>query len=230
MNLNICTKRKSNFPKNFYEHEAWAQGQLICGVDEVGRSSLAGPVVAAAVILKPGARYRLLKDSKLLTAEERLKAYRWLLKNSVFGVGIINHRRVDGINIYQATLAAMHRAVMQLCLVANHYPAHIVVDAMPLRISSPAIPVTYFWYGEKKSVSIAAASIIAKVTRDLLMERTSSCLPGYNFERNKGYGTKMHRLMVRNSGSSFMHRQSFLKNVDSWDDLSYYSNTRELPV
>ena len=209
-------KRKPDFPKNLYEHQAWSAGKLVCGVDEVGRSPLAGPVVAAAVILKPGARYRLLKDSKLLTPQERLQAYRWLLKNSIFGVGIINHRYIDRVNIYQATLAAMQRAVMQLLACTTAYPVDILVDAMPVRIVQPAIPVTYFCHGERKSISIAAASIIAKVTRDQLMERIAHDIPGYLFEHNKGYGTQAHRLSVCADGASFMHRTSFLKNSSKW--------------
>jgi ribonuclease HII len=167
----VTVKRKPDFKKNMYEAEAWANGELVLGVDEVGRSSLAGPIVAAAAILRPGASSRLLKDSKLLTLEERLKAYKWLLKNCVYGVGIMHHRRIDNVNIYQADLHAMHRAVMQVFACEPKRPSVILVDAMPLKFEDLKLQVVHFAKGERKSISIAAASIIAKVTRDALMER-----------------------------------------------------------
>jgi ribonuclease HII len=207
----VALKRKPNFPRQLYEKQAWAQSQYICGVDEVGRSSLAGPVVAAAVILKPHARYKLLKDSKLLTVQERLKAYTWLIKNSTFAVGIMHHRIIDKVNIHNATLQAMKKAVVQLLAQQQQNPSLILVDAMPLACDDLGIPVIYFCYGERQSASIAAASIIAKVTRDALMGRIDTFLPGYSFLSNKGYGTATHKKALKDQGSLIMHRMSFLR-------------------
>lgn len=211
------TKRKPDFKCHMYEKEAWARGELICGIDEVGRSCFAGPVVAAAAILRPGAKHRLLKDSKLLTPEEREIVYRWLKKNSVSCVGIASHRVIDKINIYYATLVAMKRAVIQLVAQAPARPALIVIDAMPLRMSLD-IPIIAFCNGEKKSASIAAASIIAKVTRDALMSRIDQAIPGYAWSSNKGYGTVVHRKALRQSGRTILHRVSFLKNFTGNSD------------
>lgn len=203
---------KSKFKRQFYEKEAWAHNNLVCGIDEVGRSCLAGPVVAAAVILKPGVKHKLLKDSKLLTSEEREVVYKWLQKNSVSCVGIISAHIIDRVNIYQATLRAMKRALMQLLSQVNQKPVIIVIDAMPVQISLD-IPVICFYHGEKQSASIAAASIIAKVTRDNLMKRLDQVLPGYTWSSNKGYGTSVHKKAVYTLGRTIIHRVTFLKNM-----------------
>lgn len=208
------TKRKPDFKRQMYESEAWARSEVVCGVDEVGRSCLAGPVVAAAAILRPKAKHKLLKDSKVLTAQEREEAYAWLMKNCSFAVGITHHRLIDSRNIYQATLIAMKRAVVQLLAAAPKAPSLVLVDAMPVIIDHVDIPVVYFVYGEKQSASIAAASIIAKVTRDRLMERVSSVLPGYVFESNKGYGTQDHKKGIKEHGLTFMHRMSFIRTAE----------------
>ena len=113
-NAMVTIKRKPDFKKHMYEKEAWEKSELVCGIDEVGRSCFAGPVVAAAAILRPKAKFKYLKDSKVLTAEQREEAYAWLLKNSTFAVGIMHHRIIDSKNIYHATLSAMKRAVVQL--------------------------------------------------------------------------------------------------------------------
>ncbi len=210
------TKRKPDFKKNTYELEAWQRAELVCGIDEVGRSCFAGPVVAAAAILRPKAQHKLLKDSKLLTAEERDEAYKWLLKNCTFGVGIVHHRSIDSKNIYQATLMAMKRAVVQLMSWTPQQPSTILVDAMPVSLQHSDIPVIHFCYGERKSSSIAAASIIAKVTRDALMARMDQVIPGYLFSTNKGYGTKAHRQAIDDGGVSLLHRMSFIhEKVDN---------------
>lgn len=209
------TKRKPDFKKGMYELAAWEKSELVCGIDEVGRSCFAGPIVTAAVILKPNSNYRLLKDSKLMTAQERLQAYKWIKKNGTFAVGILHHRIIDKINIYHATLASMKRAAMQLVSIAPKKPSLILVDAMPLKFRDLDIDVVHFCYGERKSVSIAAASIVAKVTRDALMERLDNVIGGYSFLTNKGYGTAVHRAALKNIGSSIIHRHSFLKNYKS---------------
>ena len=208
----VTIKRKPDFKRNLYEKEAWERLELVCGIDEVGRSCLSGPVVAAAAILKPNARYKLLKDSKIMTVKERETAYRWLMKNSTYAVGITHHRIIDARNIYQATLVAMKRALMQLLLTSSKQPSIILIDAMPVKLDHIDIPVVHFSYGERQSKSIAAASIIAKVTRDSLMTRLDIVTPGYAYARNKGYGTKAHREGIDNEGLTVIHRMSFITN------------------
>ncbi len=208
----VTTKRKPDFKSQMYEKDAWQRQELVCGIDEVGRSCLAGPVVAAAAILRPYAKHPLLKDSKVLTAEERATAYRWLMKNSSFAVGIRHHRIIDARNIYQATLSAMKRALVQLLSDTPQLPSIILVDAMPVSLQHMDIPVVCFPFGEKQSASIAAASIIAKVTRDALVTRLDSLIPGYALSRNKGYGTKAHKQGIYEHGVSFMHRMTFIHN------------------
>lgn len=204
------TKRKPDFKKNQYEREAWERSELVCGIDEVGRSCFSGPVVAAAAILRPKARNSLVKDSKLMTPEERAIAFQWLIKNSIYGVGIIHHRLIDSHNIYQATLLAMKRALMQLFAAHDARPSVILVDAMPVRLDHITIPVVHFPFGERQSTSIAAASIIAKVTRDALMTRLDAVTPGYAYGNNKGYGTKAHRQGIDHGGLTLFHRMSFV--------------------
>lgn len=207
----VTIKIKSKFKRQMYELDSWSKSQLLCGIDEVGRSCFAGPVVAAAAILRPHVKHKLLKDSKLLTPEERLKVYNWLQKNSQFAVGIIDNRIIDKVNIYHATMYAMKKAVMQLLSSVSQKPSLIVIDAMPLKFDNIDIPVVCFNYGERQSASIAAASIIAKVTRDNLMTRMDRVFPGYVFSSNKGYGTKVHREAIEHYGSTIIHRKSFLK-------------------
>lgn len=211
----VTTKRKPDFKRHMYEKEAWERSELVCGIDEVGRSCFAGPVVAAAAILRPRAKHKLLKDSKVLTAEQRNIAYEWLMKNSSFAVGIMHHRIIDSRNIYQATLAAMKRALVQLLSHTPQLPSIILIDAMPVSLAHMDIPVVYFVHGEHQSASIAAASIIAKVTRDVLMTRLDPVIPGYAFSNNKGYGTKAHRNGLDADGVSFMHRMSFIHDKNA---------------
>ncbi len=207
----VTIKRKPDFRKNLYEKEAWEQAELVCGVDEVGRSCLSGPVVAAAAILKPKARHKLLRDSKVMSAAQREEAFTWLMKNSTYAVGITHHRLIDAHNIYHATLIAMKRALMQILTIAPKHPSIILVDAMPVKLDLD-IPVVHFPFGESKSTSIAAASIIAKVTRDALMSRMDGITPGYAYSNNKGYGTKAHREGLEKEGLTVMHRMSFATN------------------
>lgn len=204
-------KIQKRFPKHLYEKEAWENGNLVMGLDEVGRSCLAGPLVTAAVILNPGVKHKFLKDSKVLTPEERLIAYKWLIKNSKYSVGIVHHRIIDKFNIYNATLIAMKRAINQLIANTKIIPEYILIDAMPVKLEHD-IKVLYFYEGETLSKSVAAASIIAKVTRDLLMARLEKSLPNYAFAQNKGYGTKVHREALNVHMPTVIHRKSFLKN------------------
>lgn len=218
---------KERFNKNHFEQAAWAANKLICGIDEVGRGCLAGPVVVAAVMLHPGKNHRLLKDSKIMTKEEREKAYSWIINNSWHVTASMHHRIVDSHNIYHATLKAMKRAFMQLMSQGCSQPSKILIDAMPLQLNNSAfaaIEVLCFPFGEKKSSSIAAASIVAKVTRDRLMEHFDTAVPGYLLGAHKGYATPTHRALIKDLGHSFIHRINFLQRVfelakkDDWQE------------
>ena len=209
-------RRKADFKEQMYEHAAWEKSELVCGIDEVGRSCLAGPVVAAAAILQPYVTHKYLKDSKVLSPEQREVVYSWLMEHSVSAVGIVHHRAIDSYNIYQATLHAMKKALMQLISTSQH-PSLVLVDAMPLSSALLDIPIISFPFGERQSASIAAASIIAKVTRDRLIRRLDPLFPGYALSSNKGYGTQAHKQGLITEGSCIIHRMSFapLKNNGS---------------
>jgi len=172
-------------------------------VDEAGRGPLAGPVVAAAVILKTFDFKERIDDSKKLSALKREKAYREIVKKAFVGVGIIDEKTIDRINIYQATRAAMHSALSNL----TAKPEYVIVDGrMKLATSCPikCIPG-----GDAKSMSIAAASIIAKVTRDRIMVEYDNIYPQYGFAKHKGYGTKRHIAALNEHGPSQIHRKTF---------------------
>lgn len=211
----VTQKIASKFTPHFYEKQAWKNDKLIFGVDEVGRGCLAGPIVTAAIVLNKNIKHKLIKDSKELTPKDRLIAYNWLIQNSTFAVSLLNHRKIDDINIYQATLYAMKRAVNQLIANTKVIPEHILIDAMPVKLDFQDLSVLYFTNGERQSISIAAASIIAKVTRDNLMERMETFIPGYSFERHKGYSTKQHKNALHDLGKSIIHRNSYLKFLNT---------------
>lgn len=206
-------KYKERFNKNFFEQTSWAQNQVICGIDEVGRGCLAGPVVTAAAILKPHKKSPLLKDSKLLDQEGLKKGYKWAIKYSWYAWSIVSHRDIDHYNIYYATLRAMKRNLMQLLATCPIKPNQILIDTMPLSLEKTAyadIDVVHFPFGERKSSSIAAASIIAKVTRDEIMRRMDRSFPVYQFAKHKGYSTKIHQDAIKAHGHSLVHRMRFL--------------------
>ena len=207
------TKEKSKFGKNFFENSAWDDNALVCGIDEVGRGCLAGPVVAAAVVLPHKKAPQFLKDSKVLSEQERNTTAKWIEKNCYYAIGIIHHRLIDQHNIWHATLFAMKKAVFGLLISHGKSIKSIVIDAMPLSLeNSPYhdIPVHYFIKGEEKSSSIAAASIIAKVKRDQLMQKFSGIFPGYFLEKHKGYATPQHKKSILEEGHSLIHRVTFL--------------------
>jgi len=210
----MTTKIKNvNFNKNAFEATAWKADSVVIGIDEVGRGCLAGPVVAAAVILPIHKDSRHLRDSKLMTHEERLKAYNWIFKRCHIGIGIIHNRIIDQHNIWQATLIAMKKAVINLLAISPQKPSAILSDAMPLNLfdtNYKDIPIHYFPKGERKSSSIAAASIVAKVTRDRMMDLFDLIIPGYKLCENKGYATKAHKMAIKNTTHSIIHRMSFL--------------------
>lgn len=176
---------------------------LICGIDEVGRGPLAGPVVACAVILNEGHRYLGLDDSKKVTARKR-QILNKKLKDGVleYAYGLARPEEIDELNIYNATKVAMNRALSQLV----NRPDHLLIDAMSL---DTTIPQTSIIKGDAKSVSIAAASIMAKEYRDDLMKEIADEYPGYEFEKNVGYGTKAHLESLNKLGITPYHRKSF---------------------
>jgi len=187
-----------------YEKRAWAAGaRLIAGVDEVGRGSLFGPVVAAAVILDPGYRVRGLRDSKLLPPDRReVLAVRLREHCVAWSVAAVAAERIDEINIYQASRVAMRDAVLQLAPAADH----LLVDALRLdcEVTQDAII-----HGDALSASIAAASILAKVERDRMMREWDVVFPLYGLASHKGYSTPRHLAALREHGPSPMHRRSF---------------------
>lgn len=189
----------------YYEDQAGEKGyDRICGVDEAGRGSLAGPVVAAAVILDRRKSWRGIKDSKLLTPHTRKRFFRKIVEESVsWGVGVTDVKQIDDMNILNATMLAMKRALLSL----DKKPHFILIDAVNL--SDLPCPSLSIIRGDRLSYSIAAASIIAKVYRDALMMRLHNHFPQYNFLRNKGYGSLEHREALKCYGPSEIHRLSF---------------------
>ena len=179
----------------------------ICGIDEAGRGPLAGPVVAGAVVLPHDCKIRYLNDSKKLSASRRDALYDEIMEKAVaVGVGMASPARIDEINILQATYEAMRQAVGSLSV----QPDILLNDA----VTSPGITTVQvpIIKGDAKSISIAAASIIAKVTRDRLMVEYDKVLPGYDFASNKGYGTKAHIAGLKELGPTPIHRRSFIHN------------------
>jgi ribonuclease HII len=188
-----------------YEEEARKKGYLrIAGVDEAGRGPLAGPVVAACVILPEDINIDGIDDSKKLDEMARKHLFPLICKTAVsVGIGFVDHATIDKINILQATRLAMKRAISSL----SPQPDYLLIDALTLY--DPPIPQQGIIKGDAKSVSIGAASILAKVARDIYMERMCSKYPAYNFSRHKGYGTKAHLNAIRTHGLSPIHRRSF---------------------
>ena len=187
-----------------YEKECYARGmELIAGVDEVGRGPLAGPVVAAAVILPKGYKIPGLNDSKKIPKSKHKEIYEAVLQEAIaIGIGVKDNQVIDQVNIYEATKLAMMEAIGQL----DPQPQHLLIDAMKLDLS---IPQTSIIKGDANSLSIAAASIVAKVTRDQMMEDLDQLYPGYNFAQNAGYGTANHLAGLHKLGVTPIHRRSF---------------------
>ena len=192
-------------PDFTFEESLMGQGYpLIAGVDEVGRGPLAGPVTAAAVILDPSNIPQGLNDSKKLSAKRRENLYDLILKSSTVAVTHVSVEEIDRINILQASLLAMRNAVAAL----RPQPAHLLIDGnrVPDPINIPAQPIVK---GDGKSLSIAAASIVAKTVRDRLMTELSLQNPGYGWEKNAGYPSKQHILALERLGVTPHHRRSF---------------------
>ena len=186
-----------------YESHGW-----ICGIDEVGRGPLCGPVVASAVILPKDCQILYLNDSKKLSEKKREELYDVIMERAIaVGVGMASPQRIDEINILQATYEAMRQAISSLKV----KPAVLLNDAVTIpEVEIPQIPIIK---GDAKSVSIAAASIIAKVTRDRMMVEYDRIYPGYDLASNKGYGTKVHMEALKTVGPCEIHRRTFIKNI-----------------
>lgn len=195
------TKKMLSFERQYESYSA------ICGIDEAGRGPLAGPVVAGAVILPKDDMILYLNDSKQLSAAKRDELYDVIMERAVAAsVGIVDHTRIDEINILQATYEAMRKAVMDLKV----QPDILLNDAVTIpEIAIRQIPIIK---GDAKSCSIAAASIIAKVTRDRIMEEMDRQYPGYGFAGNKGYGSADHIKAIKEIGPCPIHRRTFIKN------------------
>ena len=190
--------------------------EIIAGIDEAGRGPLAGPVVAAAVILPENFRHKTLTDSKQLRAAVREEIYCELTTEGsgvIWAMSIAGHEEIDRINILRATHEAMRRAVTALSVT----PQHALIDGLPVRPFP--VPSTALVGGDALSLSIAAASIIAKVTRDRIMLEMDMLYPVYKFSQHKGYGTEAHLAMLRAHGPCPIHRRSFLPVRDAQLDL-----------
>lgn len=187
-----------------YENELYEKGiTLIAGVDEVGRGPLIGPVVAAAVILPKGFYHKDIKDSKKLSEKKREELYKVITENALsIGVGTVSEEVIDEINIYEATKIAMKEAINNL----SPSPEHVLIDAMKLELKMPSTSIIK---GDALSESIAAASIIAKVTRDHLLMKMDEEYPMYDLKNNKGYGTKKHIEALEKYGACKYHRKSY---------------------
>lgn len=191
-------------PDESYEAPFWADGRCVAGVDEVGRGPLAGPVVAAAVVLHPDCIPPGLNDSKKLSPKRRARLAGWLWECSDVSLGMATVEEIDRLNILQASLLAMHRAVTGLRGPVHH----ALVDGrfLPPQLPCGATPIVK---GDGRSVSIAAASVVAKTWRDRLMRDLAQQHPGYGWETNAGYGSKKHKDALRDIGVTPHHRRSF---------------------
>lgn len=190
-----------------YEREYGPYG-ILCGIDEVGRGPLAGPVVAGAVILPKDCQILYLNDSKKLTARRRELLYDEIMEKAVsVGIGVVSQEVIDDINILQATYEAMRQAVGKLSVC----PDILLNDAVTIPgLPQKQVPIIK---GDAKSLSIAAASVVAKVTRDRMMETLDTKYPEYGFASNKGYGSKVHMDALREYGPCPIHRRTFIRNI-----------------
>ena len=198
-------KRAEHFIEmQYYERLAYQEGaSFIAGVDEVGRGPLAGPVVAAAVILPKNIEDLGFDDSKKLSASKREEIYRLIQEKAIaIGIGIVDADIIDQVNIYQASRLAMQQAVSELKI----QPDYLLIDAMKIDVNTPQIGIIK---GDSKSISIAAASIVAKQVRDQMMQEFDELYPGYDFSNNAGYGTPKHLEGLKSKGICPIHRKTF---------------------
>ena len=198
-------KRAEHFIEmQYYERLAYQEGaSFIAGVDEVGRGPVAGPVVAAAVILPKNIEDLGFDDSKKLSASKREEIYRLIQEKAIaIGIGIVDADIIDQVNIYQASRLAMQQAVSELKI----QPDYLLIDAMKIDVNTPQIGIIK---GDAKSISIAAASIVAKQVRDQMMQEFDELYPGYDFSNNAGYGTPKHLEGLKTKGICPIHRKTF---------------------
>ncbi|HLP28425.1 MAG TPA: ribonuclease HII [Candidatus Didemnitutus sp.] len=198
-----------------YEEEFWHHNHLVIGIDEAGRGALAGPVSAAAVILRPDRIPLGLNDSKVLTAAQRSQLATEISSVALsWSVALVDHDRIDNVNILQATFDAMHQAI-NACMrsVGTAQPLHLLVDGN--RFRPHLLPHTTIVHGDGLSASIAAASIMAKTSRDAWMTDIDAVYPEYGFAQHKGYGTAAHRDTILRLGPCSIHRRTFLKKLTS---------------
>ena len=197
----LRTEKMKLYEKKYSDYE------YICGIDEVGRGPLAGPVVAGAVILPKDCDILYLNDSKQLSEKKREELYDVIMEKALAtGFGFVSPERIDEINILQATYEAMRQAIQNLKI----KPDLLLNDAVTIpKVNIRQVPIIK---GDAKSISIAAASIIAKVTRDRLMVKYDEVFPGYGFAGNKGYGAKAHIEAIQKLGATPIHRKTFIKN------------------
>lgn len=198
-------KHQENIDLYKFEEELYDAGNhLICGVDEAGRGPLAGPVVVASCILPPFLRIKGINDSKKLTPKKREELYKIILKEALaYKIVFVSEEDVDNLNIYQATKKGMLEAITGL----DKTPDHVLIDAMPL--GELEISHTSIIHGDARCASIAAASILAKVTRDQYMEKMDIKYPNYGFKKHKGYGTKLHLEALEKYGPCKIHRKTY---------------------
>ena len=198
-----------------YERELNEKGiTLIAGVDEVGRGPLIGPVVTAAVILPKNFTLKGLTDSKKLSEKKREEFYKIIKEKALsIGIGIIDEKRIDEINIYEATKEAMIMAINNLSI----KPEHVLIDAMKLELPMPSTSIIK---GDLLSISISAASVVAKVTRDHMLYEIDKQYPMYDLKNNKGYGTKKHLEAIKKYGITKYHRLSFKPVFDNKDKIN----------
>lgn len=193
-----------NFDVSFFSKKI----KFIAGVDEAGRGPLCGPVIAASVIFNKNIFHPLINDSKKIPEKKREELFNWIIENCIcYGIGIVDNNKIDEINILQATLLAMQNAISSL----STMPDLILIDGNKSFTSQ--IPVQTVVKGDTKSFSIAAASILAKVTRDRIMNDYDSQFSVYNWKQNKGYATKQHIAAIKKFGKTPLHRNSFLNKI-----------------
>jgi ribonuclease HII len=199
----------NKLPDYAIENELKQKGfKFVCGVDEAGRGPLAGPVSVAAVILPEGCDIEGLNDSKKISEKKREQLYPIICDKAVaWSVVLVDHEEIDRVNILNATLEGMKKAIESLKIPADY----AIIDGN--RLPELDIPSNYIIKGDAKSMSIAAASVIAKVTRDRIMTEYDKIYPEYQFAKHKGYGTKLHYEMIKKCGICPIHRKTFLKKI-----------------
>lgn len=200
----------SNLSAYEYEQKQWQSNTKLLGIDEAGRGSLFGPLVVSGVILPLHTTSSFLQDSKKMTEKKREQAYQWIMHHAQVNIRVIHARQVEQYNVYQATKKAMLSIAMQAY--AQHTIPLVLTDAMPFPEDLPWRTISLI-KGEDRSASIAAASIIAKVTRDHILKRMSSDFPAFNMHTHKGYGTAKHTAAILKHKATVLHRTTFIKKI-----------------